>query len=137
LVEVAEWAERLSLLDYLGAANARAQLTEQTSLFHETYDLLASPALPIPAFGKGREVPDGWPHRRWPTWTPFTYPFNLTGQPACSLPCGFTNDGLPVGLQLVGARHNDGLVLRAAHALEGAAPWTDRRPDWIHEESQP
>lgn len=133
LVEAAEWAERLSLLDYLGAANVRAALSERMSLFHRKYDLLVSPALPIPPFAKGRDVPEGWPHPRWPSWTPFTYPFNLTGQPGCSLPCGFTKAGLPIGLQIIAARHADALVLRAAHAYERARPWTDRRPAWIYE----
>jgi len=58
----------------------------------------------------------------------FTYPFNLTGQPAATVPAGFTADGLPVGLQIVGQRLQDAVVLRAAAALEGAAPWGHKRP---------
>ena len=58
----------------------------------------------------------------------FTWPFNLTGQPAVSIPCGWTKDGLPLGLQLVGRRGADGLVLRVATAIEAQAPWSDRRP---------
>ncbi|MDX1455779.1 MAG: amidase family protein, partial [Gammaproteobacteria bacterium] len=96
--------------------------------FHAKYDLLLTPSLPIPAFTAGQEVPDGWPHERWPTWTPFTYPFNMTGQPACSVPCGFTQDGLPIGIQLVGARHRDDLVLRAANTYQKANPLTHIRP---------
>jgi len=52
--------------------------------------------LPIPAFKTGREVPEDWPNPRWPTWTPFTYPFNMTGQPAVTVPCGFDPDGMPI-----------------------------------------
>ncbi|MEO1512557.1 MAG: amidase family protein, partial [Planctomycetota bacterium] len=55
-------------------------------------------------------------------WIPFTYPFNLSQQPACSVPCGLTGDGLPVGLQIVGAMHDDEGVLQAAHAFEQARP---------------
>lgn len=128
LCEVAAWAEKLSLLDYLGAQNVRAALTETTNRFHARYDLLLTPSLPIPAFTAGQEVPDGWPHERWPTWTPFTYPFNMTGQPACSVPCGFTKAGLPIGIQLVGARHRDDLVLRAAHTYQLGIPLTHIRP---------
>lgn len=128
LVEVSEQAARGSMLDYLGAANERAALNETLSRFHERYDLLLTPSLPIAAFGAGREVPDNWPHARWPTWTPFTYPFNLTGQPACSVPCGFTDAGLPISLQIVGPRHADARVLRAAYAYQAARPLTDRRP---------
>jgi aspartyl-tRNA(Asn)/glutamyl-tRNA(Gln) amidotransferase subunit A len=59
---------------------------------------------------------------------PFTYPFNLTGQPAISVPAGWTDDGLPIGLQIVGQRHADHTVLAAAAVFEAAFPWTDRRP---------
>jgi aspartyl-tRNA(Asn)/glutamyl-tRNA(Gln) amidotransferase subunit A len=128
LVEVAEWGAKLSALDYMAAMNEQRQLTERMGRFHRRYDLLLTPALPIPAFTAGQEVPDGWHSPRWPTWTPFTYPFNMTGQPAASVPCGFTRAGLPIGLQIVGARHADALVLRAAHAYQLANPLTRLRP---------
>jgi aspartyl-tRNA(Asn)/glutamyl-tRNA(Gln) amidotransferase subunit A len=135
LVAVADAASRMHVLDYLAAQNARAALLEQMAAFHRRYDLLLTPTLPIAAFEAGREVPAGWPQRRWPSWTPFTFPFNMTGQPAVSVPCGFTGDGLPIGLQLVGARHADALVLRAAHSYEQAHPVT-RRPPLLDAEPQ-
>ena len=55
-------------------------------------------------------------------WTPFSYPFNLTQQPACTIPCGLTSDGLPIGLQIVGPMFGDALVLRAARAYESLCP---------------
>jgi aspartyl-tRNA(Asn)/glutamyl-tRNA(Gln) amidotransferase subunit A len=61
-------------------------------------------------------------------WIPFTYPFNLTGQPAASVPAGFTADGLPVGLQIVGRRFADATVMRAAAAFEQLRPWAQHRP---------
>ena len=61
-------------------------------------------------------------------WLPYTYPFNLTGQPAASVPCGFTHDGLPIGLQIVGRRYDDATVLRAAAAFEREQPWANARP---------
>ncbi len=61
-------------------------------------------------------------------WLTFTFPFNLTGNPAASIPCGFTTDGLPVGLQIVGRRFDDVSVLQASAAFEQAAPWADNRP---------
>ncbi|HKJ09065.1 MAG TPA: amidase [Gammaproteobacteria bacterium] len=128
LVEVAEQAARLSMLDYLEASNRRSDLMERMSLFHEDYYLLLTPTLPLPAFTAGLEVPENSSDPRWPSWTPFTYPFNMTGQPAISVPCGFTEAGLPIGLQIVAARHKDDLVLRAAHAYQTACPLTDRRP---------
>ena len=128
LVKVAEKAGQRSMLDYLGAVNERMAVSERMSLFYKKYDLLVTPTLPIPAFTTGREVPEDWPHTRWPTWTPFTYPFNMTGQPALSVPCGFSSDGLPIGLQFVGARFDDHRVLQAGHAYQQAAPLTDKRP---------
>lgn len=128
LVKVAEKAAQRSMLDYLGATTERQALCERMALFHERYDLLLTPTLPITAFAAGREVPEDWPSTRWPTWTPFTYPFNMTGQPALSVPCGFDAAGLPVGLQIVGGRFRDEQVLRAGHAYQQAAPLTDRRP---------
>jgi aspartyl-tRNA(Asn)/glutamyl-tRNA(Gln) amidotransferase subunit A len=62
------------------------------------------------------------------SWTAFTYPFNLSGQPAATVPCGFARDGLPVGLQIVGRLREDALVLRAAAAFEQACPWQGTTP---------
>src|SRR5437879_9942475 len=62
----------------------------------------------------------------FPDWLPFTYPWNLTGQPAATVPCGFTRGGLPVGLQIVGRRFADATVLRAAAAFEDAHPWAHK-----------
>ncbi|MCH9020118.1 MAG: amidase [Proteobacteria bacterium] len=128
LVEVATEGARLGALDLLAAESARAALGVHMGAFHQRFDLLLTPTLPIPAFAAGEEVPPGSGLSRWPEWTPFSYPFNLTGQPAASVPCGFTADGLPAGLQIVGPRHADALVLRAAHAYQTAAPTLDRRP---------
>lgn len=129
LVNVAEKASRRTMLDYLDAMNERTRLCERMAQFHQRYDLLVTPVLPITAFGAGREVPEDWHSTRWPSWTPFTYPFNMTGQPALSVPCGFDSQGLPIGLQIVGGRFRDELVLRAGHAYQQAAPLTDRRPE--------
>ncbi|HWN14385.1 MAG TPA: amidase family protein, partial [Candidatus Dormibacteraeota bacterium] len=59
---------------------------------------------------------------------PFTYPFNMTGHPGASVPCGFTREELPIGLQIVGRRFEDATVLRASAAFEKLAPWAQRRP---------
>jgi aspartyl-tRNA(Asn)/glutamyl-tRNA(Gln) amidotransferase subunit A len=117
-----------SLPEYLAAVHARDALGLRMSRFHEEWDLLVTPSVPIAAFAAGREVPDDWPLPGWPSWTPFTYPFNLTQQPAASVPCGFTAAGLPIGLQLVGPRYGDALVLRAARAYEAAHPQPTQAP---------
>ena len=96
----------------------------------EQYDLLLTPVLAVPPFGLGqmglREI--NGTRVSLLGWMPFTYPFNITGQPAASIPCGWTDDGLPIGLQIVGRRFDDATVLRAAAAFEQAVPWSDRRP---------
>lgn len=117
LREICGAGARLSALDYLAAVDVRMELGRRMGRFHDTYDLLVTPTLPLTAFEAGVEVPKGSAHRRWTGWTPFTYPFNLTQQPAATVPVGTDGDGLPIGLQLVAARHRDDLVLRAAHAL--------------------
>jgi aspartyl-tRNA(Asn)/glutamyl-tRNA(Gln) amidotransferase subunit A len=106
---------------------ARMALGAAMGLFHEQWDLLLTPALAVPPFAVGRDVPEGWDEAAgWPAWTPFTWPFNLTQQPALTLPWGATADGLPLGLQLVGARHHEPAVLRAAASLEERRRGDDR-----------
>lgn len=95
------------------------------------YDLLLSPTLAVPAFkiGEQPEVIGGKkvPHKLW-GFTPFTYLFNLTGNPAASAPAGFSSDGLPIGLQIIGGMKDEVTVLAASAALEEARPWADKRP---------
>jgi len=98
--------------------------------FFEKYDLLLTPTLACPPFKVGLDNPTeiaGRPAVPY-AWIPFTYPFNLTGQPAASVPAGFTADGLPVGLQIVGRRFADATVMRAAAAFEQLRPWAQHRP---------
>jgi aspartyl-tRNA(Asn)/glutamyl-tRNA(Gln) amidotransferase subunit A len=89
--------------------------------FFEDYDLLVTPTTALPAFPVGLEHPDQGKDR-WSDWAGFSYPFNLTQQPAITVPSGFTGDGLPVGLQIVGPKYAEALVLRAAKAFEAACP---------------
>jgi aspartyl-tRNA(Asn)/glutamyl-tRNA(Gln) amidotransferase subunit A len=128
LRRMAEQGARVTLADYLAAHGRRAALTEHMRRFHERYDLLLTPQMPLPAFEVGRVTPaDGRFGDDWINWSPYTYPFNLTGQPAASVPCGFSSDGLPVALQIVGGPRNDALVLRAARAFEQARPFKTLR----------
>jgi aspartyl-tRNA(Asn)/glutamyl-tRNA(Gln) amidotransferase subunit A len=122
LVEVASQGEKITAHELLDAQQKRGALGVHMNLFHRDYDLLVTPTLAVPAFDAGQEFPQTSGGKRWTDWTPFTYPFNLTQQPAASIPCGFTKDGLPVGLQIVGPRYADALVLRAARAFESARP---------------
>jgi aspartyl-tRNA(Asn)/glutamyl-tRNA(Gln) amidotransferase subunit A len=113
----------LTATDYLDAFLARATLAQSMAKFHETYDLLLTPQMPTGAVPLGGDVPAGGRYAHWQEWSPFTYPFNVTQQPAASVPCGFTGDGLPIGLQIVGPMRADALVLRAARAFEAARPF--------------
>lgn len=128
LQEIVAQGERCSALDYLTATATRMAMGATMGTFHEHYDLLLTPTVPITPFVAGEEVPIGWRSARWTSWTPFTYPFNMTQQPAASVPCGWTSTGLPIGLQVVGPRHADDRVLAACAAYEQVEPWAYRRP---------
>lgn len=125
---IAEYGSSASASDYLDAMAERMDLGVRMGAFHDTYDLLLTPTMPIPAFAKGRDAPDGWHSSLWTSWTPYTYPFNMTQQPALSLPCGLTGDQRPIGLQVIGPRHADAVVLRAGRAYERATPWHTTTP---------
>lgn len=122
LVAIAEAGRALGLIEYQRSVLARGRMAVAMNRFHDRYDLLLMPTEPIPAFAVGHDAPPGGPYLGWQDWTPFTYPFNLTQQPAISVPCGLSDDGLPVGLHLIAAPHQDALVLRAAAAYESAHP---------------
>jgi aspartyl-tRNA(Asn)/glutamyl-tRNA(Gln) amidotransferase subunit A len=122
LLEVARAGEKFSVKEIQDAVQARGALGVLMNQFHQKYDLLLTPTLPLPAFEAGKEVADVVKERRWTDWSPFSYPFNLTQQPAASVPCGLTKAGLPAGLHIVGPKYGDALVLRAARAYESAAP---------------
>ncbi|GAC67267.1 amidase [Gordonia soli] len=110
--------------DYLDATAVRMDLGRQMGRLHEDHDVLLTPTLPSVAFEAGVDVPVGSESADWTSWTPYSYPFNLTGQPAVTVPSGFDADGvggrLPTGVQFVGARHQDHTVLRVAAAFEAA-----------------
>ncbi len=114
----------ITALDYLRSHQKRAKLSQQLATFFDSYDLLVSPTLAVPPFvidTRPQEI-GGQPAQPM-GWNAFTYPFNLTGNPAASIPCGWTADGLPIGLQIVGRRVADALVLQASAAFERARPW--------------
>ena len=114
--------------EYCAHVFERYRFREEMRQFMEGYDLLVSPVLPVPAVDAGLDVPPGMPDANVISWVRYTYPFNLTGQPAASLPAGFTEEDLPVGLQLVAKTFREADIFRAAAALEAARPWNDRTP---------
>ena len=91
--------------------------------FHERYDLLLTPTMPVTALKVDRDMPETGDYGDdWLNWSPYTYPFNLTQQPAASVPCGLARNGLPMGVQIVGRLAGDQTELRAARAIEQALP---------------
>ncbi|WP_245667632.1 amidase [Actinomadura macra] len=124
LLEYGEEGREITALAYLDAVAVCADLGHRMARFHESYDVLVTPTVPTVAFPAGQNAPDPANSRVWASWTPYTYPFNMTRQPALSVPCGRTRSGLPVGLQMVGARHQDSQVLRAGRAYEKHTGWS-------------
>jgi aspartyl-tRNA(Asn)/glutamyl-tRNA(Gln) amidotransferase subunit A len=90
--------------------------------FMQRYDLLVTPSVTVPAFEARPAGTVKMDPQAMLGWTPFSYPFNLTQQPAITVPCGLTSKGLPMGLQIVGPMFGDALVLRAARAYESVQP---------------
>ncbi len=129
MLELAEPGFGLSALEYRRIERAREAFARRMCMLHQEYDLLITPQLAVPAFEAGHEVPPGSERTRWWEWSPFTYPFNLSQQPAATVPCGFTRQGLPVAMQLVGDKFADARVLQAARAYEAVQPFVMPKPD--------
>lgn len=139
-----EWADRMdpglvaitrhgltySAADYCRAQAERLAYYDRVNAFFQRYDLLLTPSLSVAAFDATRLIPEHWEQHPWDwlRWAGFSYPFNLTGLPAATVPCGFTDAGLPVGLQIVAGRFLDLRVLQASRAFEQARPWAQVRP---------
>ena len=134
LRESIEFAARYSIDDFLDAQKARGELAVRMQRFHRDWDLLLTPGTAVQPFAVGLVMPPLPPGvaplsgTDWTWWTPFSFPFNLTQQPALVMGCGFSADGLPLSLQLVAPNHREDLCLRAARAYEQVTPWGAMRP---------
>jgi aspartyl-tRNA(Asn)/glutamyl-tRNA(Gln) amidotransferase subunit A len=118
--------------DYMAATHRRATLREQFRELFETCDLLVTPSVAVTAFAAGTlgvDAIDGRAVDRHLGWSPFSWPINLAGLPAATVPCGFDRDGLPIGLQIVGKWLGEDTILTAAAAFEAAKPWAQVWPD--------
>lgn len=123
-------ARRFTADRYLRALRDWDRYYHQVREFMQDFDLLLTPTIATVPFAAGEDKPgtiNGKP-TTYLGWTGYSYPFNLTGQPAATVPCGFTEAGLPVGLQIVGRWRDDLTVLRASAAFEQARPWAGERP---------
>ena len=130
LVSCIHAGQAVSIAAYQQARERKYAYCAAVGRFFEDWDFLLTPAVSVAAFPAERLMPADWPQHEWDwvSWAEFSYPFNFTGNPAASIPCGFTRDGRPVGLQVVGRRFDDAGVLRAAAAFEAARPWAGTRP---------
>ena len=129
-VAIIERGLTMRATDVIHALQRRDEYHNAMQQFMSSYDLLVTPQLPVTAFPVELDYPPEIAGRAmtYLGWTAFTYPFNLTGQPAATVPCGFSADGLPIALQFVGRWRDDATILRAAAAYEEAFPWAERRP---------
>ncbi len=122
---IRESRESANLEDFLRADAERTAIGREMGRFHSDYDLLLTPALATGGFEVGRDGPEDLPTSR--LWSPFTFPFNLTRQPAVTLPCGHDARGLPLAVQLVGPLYGEDLLLRISRDYERAYPWSRAR----------
>lgn len=118
----AQLGSELTALDVQRLQLRRGTLGSLMRQFMQRFDLLVTPSVAVPAFEARAAGHSAMDPKAMLGWTPFSYPFNLTQQPACSIPCGLTSGGLPIGLQIVGPMFGDALVLRAARAFESVMP---------------
>jgi aspartyl-tRNA(Asn)/glutamyl-tRNA(Gln) amidotransferase subunit A len=125
-----EAGSKITMADYQKMRLVKYAYCAEINHFFDDWDFLLTPAVSVAAFPAERLQPEHWPQHPWDwlSWAEFSYPFNLSQNPAASVPCGFTRDGLPVGLQIVGRRFDDLGVLQMSAAFEAARPWADKRP---------
>ncbi len=130
LVKFVRRGAEVTARQYLDAQRQLRDFWIEAHAFLARFDLLLTPTVAVPPFAAGAPPPREVAGQRVPVlgWMPFTYLFNMTGQPAASVPVGFASTGLPIGLQIVGRRHADRTVLAASAAFEAACPWAARRP---------
>ncbi len=130
LVACIEIGADVSVVDYLLWRERKMAYISAINHWFEDWDFLLTPAVSVAAFPADLLMPAHWPRHAWDwvSWAEFSYPFNMSWNPAASVPCGFTAEGLPVGLQVVGRRFDDLGVLQAAAAFEAVQPWADKRP---------
>jgi amidase len=122
---------KLGIKDVARADRERSDLWNRVKIFFDKYDLLVTPTVPIPPFTAETQFPkeiNGLPMENYVDWVMLTYAMTMTGLPAISIPCGWTEKGLPVGIQIVGRRYMEATVLKAAAAYEKASPWINRKP---------
>ncbi len=117
-------------LNIMKAMDIRSKFYEKISELFRKYDIVITPTVAVPAFELGMMFPPKINGKRvGPTaWMPFTFPFNMTGNPAATIPCGWSKGGLPIGMQIIAPRFDELTVLQVSKAFEEIAPWQDKWP---------
>jgi aspartyl-tRNA(Asn)/glutamyl-tRNA(Gln) amidotransferase subunit A len=130
LVACIKDSENVSVARYQEMRERKMDYVANIHRWFQDWDLLLTPSVSVAAFPAEKLMPEHWPSHPWDwvMWAEFSYPFNMSWNPAASVPCGFTPAGLPVGLQIVGKRFDDLGVLQASAAFEAVQPWADKRP---------
>ncbi|MER9664765.1 amidase family protein, partial [Mesorhizobium sp. M0159] len=121
-VNAAHIGQKYTAVERMQAEQRRAAFGAKMDALLEEFDYVMSPAVPVAAFDVGRDIPAGSGLETSFEWSSFSFPINLSQQPACSVPCGFTSDDLPIGFQIIGARGDDMGVLSAALSYEQLYP---------------
>jgi len=130
LVQVIDAAENYSSFDIIDAHVKRMEIYNVISKYFKEYDILITPTTAVPAFGSETPFPPKINNidTSFIDWMGYTYPFNMTWNPAANIPCGWSKDGLPIGMQIIGRQADDETVLQVSKAFEEIAPWQDKRP---------
>lgn len=130
LVACIKKSEAISVAHYQRMRRRKMAYIASIHRWFQDWDFLLTPSASVAAFPAENLLPDHWPTHLWDwiSWAEFTYPFNMSWNPAANVPCGFTSAKLPVGLQIVGRRFDDLAVLQASMAFEKLQPWADKRP---------
>ncbi len=131
LVACVKDGAKITMADYQAMRASKYAYVAEIHSWFEDWDFLITPTVSVAAFPAERLIPQHWPQHPWDwlQWAEFSYPFNMSGNPSATVPCGFTEAGLPVGLQITGQRFDDLGVFQASRAFEKALPWADKRPN--------
>jgi Asp-tRNA(Asn)/Glu-tRNA(Gln) amidotransferase A subunit family amidase len=132
LVKMIEAGMGYSGIDVMRALDQKKAIYNALNDIFKNYDLLITPTTAVTAFEQGIMYPPKINDKNVsPTaWQAFTFPINMTGHPAASIPCGWSKEGLPIGMQIIGKRFDELTVLQASKAFQEIAPWQDKKPQF-------
>ncbi|MFX1366210.1 MAG: amidase [Promethearchaeota archaeon] len=132
LVEIVKIGSQFTIDDIKWAEIRREMVYEEICRNFNNFDILITPTLACPAFNLDNQFPETIDGKKVDAgaWLPFTYPFNLSGHPAASISCGWSSNGLPIGMQIVGPRLDELIVLQVSRMFEELSPWQDKKPNF-------